>query len=71
MTIELATGSVCFTQEADSCSEGIQALDVSMEDAGAGKFFVIKTDRWAFDKIEDLEAILAKVGAMFDHREST
>ncbi|WP_020476238.1 hypothetical protein [Zavarzinella formosa] len=70
MTIELATGSACFTQEPDSCGEGIQLLDVSMEDAGGGKFFVIKTDRWAFDKIEDLEAILKKVKKMFDHGES-
>ena len=48
--------SVTLNQERDACDEGEwdQALNISIQDGGAGKFFVISTKRWAFDP-EDLE----------------
>ena len=54
-----------FTQEEDSCQAGIQQIDVAVEDAGGGKFFRIKTDGWAFDKIDELVAILEEVKTAF------
>jgi hypothetical protein len=47
---------VTYYQEADSCQDGdkIQTLTVETRDAGGGKFMVIKTERWAIDKIDDL-----------------
>ena len=53
--------SVKYIQNEDGSSddpEGAQELFISEEDAGAGKYFVIETDRWAFEKIEDFMEIL-------------
>jgi hypothetical protein len=50
--------SVEYTQEADVNSRGIQFLDVSTEDGGGGVYYVLKTERWAFDDINDLIKIL-------------
>lgn len=50
--------SVEYTQEADANSRGIQFLDVSTEDGGGGVYYVLKTERWAFDDINDLIKIL-------------
>ncbi len=49
-----------YLQNADSCDPegGIQALEISTDDAGGGNYFVIETKRWAFDKIEDLINVL-------------
>jgi hypothetical protein len=46
-------------------SMGFQDLEVSLEDVGGGAFFVIKTDRWAFEKIQDLVDLLQKVQHSF------
>ena len=50
--------SVKYTQEADSNSDGLQFLEVSTEDAGAGVYYIMKTDRWAFDNLNDLIKVL-------------
>lgn len=50
--------SVEYTQEADSNSDGLQFLEVSTEDAGAGVYYIMKTDRWAFDNLNDLIKVL-------------
>ena len=50
--------SVEYTQEADSNSEGLQLLEVSTEDAGDGVYYVLKTERWAFDNLNDLINVL-------------
>jgi hypothetical protein len=50
--------SATFVQEADSCDDaknlGIQELIIQIDDAGGGPFFVISTDRWAFDDPKDI-----------------
>lgn len=49
--------STKFIQEADTCDprqDADQILSLTIEDSGAGKYFVIKTKRWAFDSIEEL-----------------
>lgn len=50
--------SVTYTQNGDSNFDDIQKLDLWEEEAGGGKFLVLETSRWSFDKIEDLIEIL-------------
>jgi hypothetical protein len=33
-------------------------LEISTEDAGAGTYYVMKTERWAFDNINEIKDIL-------------
>ena len=59
---ELFGGTFTFTQDADSCSVGDgQQLEVTVEDAGGGKYLVIKTDRWAVDSVADFTALLDRI----------
>lgn len=56
--ITLESLSANYTQNADGNSTEIQVLEVSTSDAGGGIYFVIKTERWAFDSIEELITLL-------------
>jgi len=60
MTPTLFDGKLQYTQESDSCDPNDlgQAIDISAEEGGGGKFFVIKTERWAFDSIGELVELL-------------
>ncbi len=50
---------VDYTQDADSMSaDDFQTLSVEATDAGGGWFFVIQTERWAFDNIDEFVKIL-------------
>lgn len=51
-----------FVQDADGNSDqsNDQELEVFIDDCGGGDYYVIKTDRWAFDKIDDLISLLKK-----------
>jgi hypothetical protein len=53
---------VSFTQEGDCCGDGQQSLIVREEDGGGGSYYVIETERWAFDSIYDLIAVLKRAG---------
>jgi hypothetical protein len=59
---ELYSWSAVFTQEADSCDEGgpVQALELKADDAGGGKFLVIKTERWSID-VEDIDGFCQRL----------
>lgn len=52
--------SVTYCQNSDSCEENgsLQTLEISTDDAGDGLFYIIKTDRWAFDSIQELINLL-------------
>ena len=51
--------SVTYTQEADSNDAGdLQSLTMSTSDAGGGVFFIIKTERWAIDDLQDLVTLI-------------
>lgn len=50
--------SIEYTQEADSNSYGFQFLEISTEDAGGGVYYILKTERWAFDNLNDLIKVL-------------
>lgn len=52
--VTISDCSFLFYQESDSCQENTvgQELTVRTEDAGGGKFIIIKTERWAMDSNE-------------------
>lgn len=44
-----------YTQDGDcAANESINIIRIETEDCGAGGYFVIKTDRWAFDSIDEI-----------------
>lgn len=58
--------SVKFFQDAD-CSqnqEDYQDIEFHLENNGVGNFIWIKTDRWSFSSIEDLQKLVDRVRAM-------
>jgi len=57
-----------FVQDADSGqgNHGDQELEVFIDNGGAGDYYIIKTDRWAFDKIEELIDLLKAFKAKHD-----
>ena len=54
--------SKTFEQEADGNDAGEQYLKVKQEDCGGGPFYVIETERWAFDDIDELIRLLTEAG---------
>ena len=56
----VAVNKVCveYTQEADDNSSEVQLLEISTEDAGGGAYYILKTERWAFDNLNDLIKVL-------------
>ena len=58
--LTLSSVSAEYLQDADDSSSNadIQSLQINTEDAGAGVYFVIKTERWAFDSIQELIDVL-------------
>ena len=49
---------VSYVQEADTNSHDLQQLDIITEDSGGGIYYVIKTDRWAFDDLGELIKVI-------------
>ena len=47
-----------YAQPCDEYSDDLQELVIEIGDAGAGAYYVIKTERWAFDEIDDLIILL-------------
>lgn len=60
-----------FSQEADCCSSEYQNLHVSMVDGGGGPYFVIETQRWAFNDIGELVELLKAAGVVERLEEAT
>jgi hypothetical protein len=53
--------TIKFTQDGDSCDTNMtQFLTLRQEDAGAGPYWIMNTDRWAFNDIDELVALLRK-----------
>lgn len=60
-TIASLSSSAFFHQDGDSCSPDIdQTLEIESQDAGGGTYYVIKTDRWAFDSLKELTDMLQR-----------
>jgi len=50
-----------FTQDADCCDSGEgQFLKIKTENGGGGDFYIIETERWAFDNIPELVQTLMR-----------
>jgi hypothetical protein len=49
-----------FTQDADCCDSKDQFLTIKTQNGGGGDFFVIETERWAFDNIPELVTTLMR-----------
>lgn len=52
-----------FGQEADCCSSQEQYLTIKTQNGGGGDFYVIETERWAFDNIPELVTTLMRFHA--------
>jgi hypothetical protein len=46
-----------YSQQDDD-SDGYQDIEFSTGDKGGGKYFIIKTERWAFDTIDEFIQLL-------------
>ena len=51
---------VTFTQESDCCDDKEQYITIKTQNGGGGDFYVIETERWAFDNVPELIGILMK-----------
>ena len=49
-----------FAQDSDCLSTEDQFLTIKTDNGGAGDFFVIETERWAFDSVDELIEIFNK-----------
>jgi hypothetical protein len=50
-----------FTQDSDCCDSGDgQFLKIKTQNGGDGDFFIIETERWAFDNIAEFITVLKK-----------
>jgi folate-binding Fe-S cluster repair protein YgfZ len=47
-----------YIQEADCNSKGEQILTLSTSDCGGGVYYILETERWAFDTLEELIEVL-------------
>ena len=56
--VYIVGGELAFVQSHDSMDENPQELRVNIEDAGAGLFFAISTDRWSVDSASEFMAVL-------------
>jgi hypothetical protein len=58
---QLEAMTATYSQEDDCCysSElGTQKIEISIQDGGGGMYYILATDRWAFDSIEDLTNLI-------------
>ena len=51
---------VTFAQDADCNSNEDQFLTIKTDNGGGGDFYVIETERWAFDSIDELVELISK-----------
>ena len=59
MNLNIEEMAIIYSQDKDSCSsEIIQSLEIKTQNAGGGIYYVMKTDRWAFENIAELKDII-------------
>jgi hypothetical protein len=70
--IKLLSAELTFTQEPDSNAPpghiitSDNEIKVKLEDAGGGLYFVIETERWAFDSPEELHKLLKDIEGLLE-----
>ena len=63
--VTMVQKEIMFDQEADCCSSAHQELKLQRDNGGIGpddEFYVLVTERWAFDSIEEIVDLLRKAG---------
>ena len=55
-----------FTQEGNCIDGGIESLEIRMEsslgiDRDGGAFYILKTDQWAIEGVEDLQKLFDRI----------
>ena len=72
-TVTCARVTATLYQEVDCCSSGdVNEITLTVEDGGGGPYFVISTERWAMDGVEEFEDLVATVvGAIIKAREKS
>lgn len=64
--MELYGGNMEFTQEGNCVDSGdLESINVCVKDGGAGKFFVINTEKWSVDNPEEFLGLLKRVEKAF------
>lgn len=59
---EVPRASVTLTQDGDCIGgDDVQTLTISSDDGGGGWFWVLETERWAFDSLDELKEQLRGV----------
>lgn len=51
-----------YSQDGDTCSAEVQDIEIEQVDGGGGPYWVIKTDRWAIDYLDELVDLLKVAG---------
>ena len=48
-----------YSQDADTCDASLsQELTIESLDGGGGTYYILKTDRWAFNSIKEINNVL-------------
>ena len=65
----LASWTKQYQQECDTCDSNgpLQFFHVEQDDGGGGPFWVIQTERWAIESIEELVKVLREAGVPEQH----
>lgn len=62
---QLETAVLTFYQDDEAKAGAYQILTIRSDNAGGGKYFVIGTERWSIDNLEDLTALFDRMRAAF------
>lgn len=59
--VAISDSTMTYSQKQDDCSENLedlQYLKVSTANSGAGTYYVLETERWAINDIDELIKVL-------------
>lgn len=64
--VSLESAKFEFTQEGNCVDGGIESLEIRMEsslgiDRDGGAFYILKTDQWAIEGVEDLQKLFDRI----------
>ena len=65
-----------FTQEGNCVDGGIESLEIRMEsslgiDRDGGAFYILKTDQWAIEGVEDLQKLFDRISKILPNETRT
>lgn len=62
MTAKLETWTKNYSQDGDCWSSEPQDIIIEQQDGGGGAYWIITTERWAFNSIDEVVALLREAG---------